>query len=266
MKAQEIVRVIGELIPDDGATLKQQHGSQALAAAREIEATLVPHLEGNLAYAPLWQQFRAAPQTMSPALVGVVQVLLTTDAALAQRLDALLEAYRQASAARGPGVSAMGERSVAIGGDVQGSTIITGDRVHTGGGAYIGGSVKVEGGDFVGRDQYKTTGLSAAEVARLFEQLYAAIESRPDTSPTDKADLKAEVQELQAEVAKGDEADEDFLARRLRNIQRMAPDILEVALATLANPAVGFGLAVKKVAQRMKESAESSGVKGAAHA
>jgi len=74
------------------------------------------------------------------------------------------------------------------------------------------------------------------------------------------------VQELQAEVAKGDEADEDFLARRLRNIQRMAPDILEVALATLSNPAVGFGLAVKKVAQRMKESAESSGVKGAAHA
>jgi len=47
MKAQEIVRVIGELIPDDGATLKQQHGSQALAAAREIEAPWCPTWRGT---------------------------------------------------------------------------------------------------------------------------------------------------------------------------------------------------------------------------
>ena len=129
-------------------------------------------------------------------------------------------------------------------------------RIDTGGGAYVGGEVKVEGGDFVGRDQVKITmGLSGPEVAELFKPIYAAIEARPDTPPEDRADVKAEVQEIQAEVVKGDEADEGFLARRLRSLKRMAPDILEVTLATLANPAAGLGAVASKVAQRVKAEA-----------
>jgi hypothetical protein len=127
--------------------------------------------------------------------------------------------------------------------------------INTGGGAYIEGSVSTGGGDFVGRDQVKTSGLSAADVAKLFEPIYARIEARPNTSSEDKADLKTDVQELQVEVTKGDKADESFLSRRLRNIQRMAPDILEVVTATLTNPLTGFSSVVTKVAQRMKESA-----------
>jgi cell division septum initiation protein DivIVA len=124
--------------------------------------------------------------------------------------------------------------------------------INTGGGAYIEGSINTGGGDFVGRDQLKSGGLNVAEVKQLFDQIYARIETRPNTTPEDKADLKSEVQEVQAEAMKGDQADESFLSRRLRHIQRMAPDILAVITAALANPVAGFSAVVTKVAQRLQ--------------
>lgn len=126
--------------------------------------------------------------------------------------------------------------------------------INTGGGAYIEGKVNISSGDFVGHDQYYT-GLSPDQVKQLFEPIYSQIESRPNTKPEDKADLKIDVEELQDEVTKGDEADETFLARRLRNIARMAPDIFEVVVSTLANPAAGFATVVKKVAEKANPSA-----------
>lgn len=129
----------------------------------------------------------------------------------------------------------------------------TGGRaIDTGGGAYVEGSVSTGGGDFVGRDQTKNIGAGAAEAAELFEKLFAAIEKNPKLSQEEKADVKAEVEEVKAEAEKGEEASESFLTRRLRSIGRMAPDILEVVLATIGNPAAGLGLVAKKVADKMK--------------
>ncbi len=146
---------------------------------------------------------------------------------------------------------------VHAGGDVVGRDKVTSatQHINTGGGAFVVGGVNTGGGKFVGRDDYSTTGLTGDEVARLFESIYARIDARPNTSDADKADLKADVQEVQAEAAKGEQANEGFLARRLRNIGRMAPDILEVVLATLANPAVGLGMVGKKIAERAKGGA-----------
>ena len=142
--------------------------------------------------------------------------------------------------------------------------------IDTGGGAYIGGNVRV-GRDFIGRDQVritgdgnvvgdhssatvvKTTGLDAAQAAALFARVYAAIVDHPGMSPQEKQDLQAEVQEVQQETARGEEANESFLAHRLRNIERMAPDILDVVVATLLNPVAGIAAAARKVAQRIKE-------------
>lgn len=118
-----------------------------------------------------------------------------------------------------------GNSSVIIGGNVSGSTIIAGS--HN----------------------------TVASQANLFLPIYQAVEAKKDLAPEAKTDLKAEIQELEAEVKKGEQADETFLARRLRNIQRIAPDILEVVTATLANPAAGFSLIAKKVAEKAKASA-----------
>jgi hypothetical protein len=116
----------------------------------------------------------------------------------------------------------------------------------------VSGEVNVAGGDII-----KTTGLSAEEIGKLFGQLYAAIDARPNTPPADRADLKAEVQDVQEAVKKAvDEKkppEESFLERRFRNIARMAPDILDVVVATLGNPLAGIGVAVKKIAEKAKE-------------
>lgn len=126
--------------------------------------------------------------------------------------------------------------------------------INTGGGAYVGGNVQAK--TFIGRDQNLTLGASAEEIAKLFTALNAAIDTRPKTDVETKADLKAEVKELQAHAEeKGDAPDENFIARRLRNIGRMAPDILDVAIATLGNPVSGAMLVIKKSAEKAKELA-----------
>ena len=120
--------------------------------------------------------------------------------------------------------------------------------------SHVSGEVNVAGGNI---SIHKTNGLSAAQLGKLFSQLYTTIDARPATPPADKADLKAEVQEVQSAVtqavAKKEKIDENFLARRFRNIARIAPDVLDVVVATLGNPLAGLGVAVKKIAEKAKE-------------
>ncbi len=121
----------------------------------------------------------------------------------------------------------------------------------------ISGSVNIAGGNIA--THQTTTSLSAAEIKTLFDQLYAKIDARPNTPATDKEDLKAEVKEVQAAVTEAakenKKVDESFLVRRFRNIARMAPDILDVVVAMLANPLAGLGVAVKKIAEKAAPSA-----------
>jgi len=120
----------------------------------------------------------------------------------------------------------------------------------------ISGKVNIAGGDIETHETTKT-GLSAAEIKQLFDQLYSAIETRQETSPAAKEDLKAEVQEIQYTVAEAaanqQPVEESSLSRHFRNIARMAPDILDVVVATLGSPLAGLGVAVKKIAEKAKE-------------
>jgi cell division septum initiation protein DivIVA len=121
----------------------------------------------------------------------------------------------------------------------------------------ISGEVNVAAGNIT--TNKTATGLSAAEIKQLFNQLYSAIEANAKTSLADKEDLKAEVKEIQSTVAeaaqKNEKVDEGFIAHRFRNIVRMAPDILDVVVATLGNPLAGMGVTVKKIAEKAKEEA-----------
>ncbi len=115
--------------------------------------------------------------------------------------------------------------SVVIGGNVSGSTIITGNQ------NMVRGQVNV------------------------FLPVYQALEARNDLTDTQKSDLKADIQEVEVEVKKA-EPDETLIARRLRNIKRMAPDILDVIVSTLAHPLTGFSVVARKVAEQVKASAD----------
>ena len=147
-----------------------------------------------------------------------------------------------------------------VSGSVTGGVIISGGQavkggrdisINTGGGAYVGGDVSTGGGDFVGRDKYEYGGPSEDELARMFEEIYVRIDSDSSLDSMDKSDLTIEVREIYEEVSKGDFADESFLSRRLRNIERISPNIQGIVLTTLTNPAAGFSAVVVKVAKRI---------------
>jgi len=116
-----------------------------------------------------------------------------------------------------------------------------GSEINTGGGAYIGGNVNTGGGNFIGRDQFNQN----------FQPIYDQIQLSALSEST-KDDLKAEVEELQKHVEEQEFLDEGFLARRLRNIKRMAPDILDLILKSLAGPQAAAITVVQKVAARIK--------------
>ena len=127
--------------------------------------------------------------------------------------------------------------------------------VRTGNISDISGNVNVGGGDIT--THQTTTGLSAAEIKQLFDSLYTEIDTHTQTSIANKEDIKAEVKEIQTTMTqaaqKNEKVDEGFLARRFRNIARMAPDVLDVVVATLGNPLAGLGVAAKKIAEKAKQ-------------
>ncbi len=145
-------------------------------------------------------------------------------------------------------------------------------RIDTGGGAYIGEGINTEGGDFTGRDKSTSINIGGnvsgsnivvgnhnkvtTNTQNVFTPVYQAIQ-QSKLPVQDKIDIQAEVKEIEAEIVKADHADESFITRHLRNVGRMAPDILEVILATFGNPAAGLGLIAKKIADKMKADASS---------
>lgn len=121
----------------------------------------------------------------------------------------------------------------------------------------VSGKVNIAGGNVTTHET--KPGLSGAEIEALFDKLYSAIEAKTASSPANKEDLKAEVEEIQTAVTdavkKNEQVDEGFLARRFRNIARMTPDVLDVIVATLASPLAGLGVAFGKIAKKAKEDA-----------
>ncbi len=94
--------------------------------AKSLWTKLKPKVEANPAALVAAQDVAQAPEDEDLRAVMRVQLkkLLTEDQSLAEEVSRLLEQGKAA----GINVTASGERSVAIGGNVKGSTIITGDQ------------------------------------------------------------------------------------------------------------------------------------------
>ena len=118
-------------------------------------------------------------------------------------------------------------------------------------GVFVEGNV--QNSKLAGRDQNSTENVETIR-DELFTELIRKIDQLSNVAPDDQEDLKANVEEIRVEADKGDEADESFISRRLRNIKRIAPDIAEVVVAALSNPMAGFATIVKKIAERAQES------------
>jgi len=126
--------------------------------------------------------------------------------------------------------------------------------IHIGGNAYTSGG-DIAGGDITKGNVYQNSKISISEVNNLFQSIYNQID-QSKISSRNRGELKKSVQEIQEEVSKGKAIDESFLEKRLNNIARMAPDILEVVVSTLANPAIGLGVIAKKIAEKANQGSE----------
>ncbi len=92
-------------------------------------------------------------------------------------------------------------------------------------------------------------------VAPMFEKIYRFVETHPKLQASKKKDAKEELKEIQTALEEPT-TDENFIARRFRNIKRMAPEIVDVAFETLKNPISGVAEVINRIAQKMAESAK----------
>jgi hypothetical protein len=123
----------------------------------------------------------------------------------------------------------------------------------------ISGNVNVAGGNIT--THHTSARMDAATLHQIFLDIYRDIDGLPSTSVATKDDLKAEVKEIQSTVTeaaqKNEKVDEGFLSRRFRSIARMAPDVLDLVVAMLANPLAGLGVAVRKIAEKAKDETKN---------
>ena len=97
----------------------------------------------------------------------------------------------------------------------------------------------------------------ADEITALFEKLYQQIESRPPDPNVDKEEIVETVQKIQEEASKGGEVNETKLTRWMENLNKIAPDIIDVALASLGGPVSGVTAVLKKIADRARPQSNS---------
>ncbi|MFZ5855690.1 MAG: hypothetical protein ACOYZ6_02585 [Chloroflexota bacterium] len=98
-------------------------------------------------------------------------------------------------------------------------------------------------------------GIQGSELAPLFDKVYQAIAALPSASTDEKQELSETANRIEAEVAKnGENANQTSLQRWMDNIQKMAPDIVDVILASLGGPLSAATAVLKKIAERAKQT------------
>jgi hypothetical protein len=167
-------------------------------------------------------------------------------------------------------------------------------KIDTGGGAYIGGSVNTGGGDFVARDKVVhgdevhgdkvggdkitvgditgstgvaigrgaqatvTHGSDAEAMAKAFGELYRALD-KSLAGDAQKTVAKQAIETLEQEASKGEEASEAQVSEWFNVLITMLPDIRDVVIDTFTNPIKGLSTVFRKVAQKAKERYTTSG-------
>jgi hypothetical protein len=74
----------------------------------------------------------------------------------------------------------------------------------------------------------------------------------------DKEEITETVQKIQEEASKGEQdANETKLSRWIDSLNKIAPDVIDVALASLGGPVSGITAVLKKIADRARQQPQS---------
>ena len=120
------------------------------------------------------------------------------------------------------------------------------------------GGIVFQGGRHKNITINQSTGLAPDEITALFSNIYKHIEARPPDPNVDKEEVLETVQKIQEEASKGEkEANETKLTRWIDTLNNIAPDVIDVALASLGGPVSGITAILKKIADRARQQPQS---------
>lgn len=144
--------------------------------------------------------------------------------------------------------------SGSAGGDMVFGDKVSGDKV---GGDKVTGDKITAGRDVVMGNQTSTSGLSAQDVAQLFDALYQRVNALPAEERPAVAEAVDTIKAAAtAEAVNGTPPDEKAITAAAKSLAVDAPDLLQdaadVALATLENPAKGVLTIIRKIAAKAR--------------
>ncbi|MBU0496184.1 MAG: hypothetical protein KKA73_22455 [Chloroflexi bacterium] len=281
---QDIVQVLEDLVQDDGQTLEQRDGPEALSVAQDMRDLLAARLPEESPFASLWEQFESDPEGTEAELIGTLEALAEADPALVERLNAYLEDYRWATTpleirqARLAQPASEDEDDLADDMVVVEGLVIAGeedladepDEGYSEEGEYLYGNVPptmmpeasvIRDGERLA-DEYELTeglGVHGFAVAELFEELIITIEVHPDLVPSVKASLNVKLQAIHVQLDRGENVDEDAIIRHVRAMQNLDPGVAALALAELGALAGSFGVVMREVARRVRREDGDAG-------
>lgn len=274
-----VVIILGKYAIDKGATLAREAGPAAAKKAGELLQTALAYLRRDPTKQVIADRYEQNPEKAAPLLEDDLNEAVQADADFAAQLQALLAQYEEAAkahaaatgtsysatvkgggaVAQGPGATAVGQRGVYVGGSVSGSVVSGDDNTVTqvGGDQIEVGDISGSSGIAIGREAqaHVQQGVSGQELARIFAAVYRRIEERPEHPDVDKEEIVAEVQRIEKEVAKKEQANPNRLERWLRNLANMAPDILDVMAASLGGPVSGATAVLAKIINKVRSEA-----------
>ena len=98
---------------------------------------------------------------------------------------------------------------------------------------------------------------ASPELTSLFKEIYKEIKNRPVNPGVDKTIIQQQVKLIEKEAVKGEKADQKNLGNLFQFLEQIAPDIVDVFIASLSGPASGFSMVLKKIAERAKSKPAS---------
>jgi hypothetical protein len=101
MAVNDIVDLVLLLDRRGGEELEQQAGPEGVSLAGELRELLAARMREGDMYTPLWEEFRAEPESNRAEVIGALEAMVEGDAALAERLNDLLEDFNELALAHG---------------------------------------------------------------------------------------------------------------------------------------------------------------------
>lgn len=124
------------------------------------------------------------------------------------------------------------------------------------GGIRIGGNANTGGGSIGGRDVNNVSVHIEARretVNQLFTPVRKAVARKNKLTNKEREVLLQKIEALQIEAGKS-KPTQKKVEGLLGDVLKMAPEILEVVIATISNPIIGLATVAQKVSQKAKES------------